>query len=125
MIKNKREGTYLQECIRAAVFVPVDVPADWILKEIEVTRIKHKHRNDTEVDGTGKRLIIIVLETADPFTTSFTPLGEGAPAHTLTLDRESLCYSLGEEALTNHRRTNRVEKKTASYVLRMWVGARS
>ena len=118
-------GAYLQECIRGEVFTPVGVPPGWNLKEIEVTRIKHSHRHKPEVDGTGEKLIIVVLQTVRPFTTSFTPMEEGTPAHTFTLDKEGLCYSLGEEALTNHQRTNRVKKGTASYVMRMWVGARS
>ena len=59
-------GAYLQECIRGEVFAPVGVPPGWNLKEIEVTRIKHSHRHKPEVDGTGEKLIIVVLQNHTP-----------------------------------------------------------
>ena len=118
-------GEYLQECIEDGIFTPVGVPPGWSLNEIEVTRIKHPHRRRPEKDRTGEKLIIVVLKTSQPFTASLTPMEEGNPAHTFTLEKEGLCYSLEGEALTNHRRTNEVKKDSASYIMRMWVGARA
>ena len=46
---NSRKGAHIETielvparvCIENSVFVPVDTPKDWTLKEIEVTRIKY------------------------------------------------------------------------------------
>ena len=82
------------------------------------------YRRKQEEDRTDERLIIIVMDTTQPFTTSLAPKEKRNPIHKITLEEEGLCYSLREEALTEHRRTTKVGKHTASYVLRIWAGSR-
>ena len=91
--------------------------------EIEVKRIKHAHRLEPERNGKGEKLVVVVLQTKRPFTTSFTPKKERNPTQSFNLDKEGIYYCLEGDALTNHRRTSRVDRHTASYVLRLWVGA--
>ena len=117
-------GAYLQNCIQEAVFATVGIPPGWSLIEIEVKRIKHAHRLKPERNGKGEKLVVVVLQTKRPFTTSFTPKKERDPTQSFNLDKEGMYYCLEGDALTNHRRTSRVDRHTASYVLRLWVGAR-